>query len=99
MLITESKEEKPKVTYRAKSGVFRRPRSIGETEVNSGQDVINNHAICRLSRAARVTFATQNLHRKPLMPQRFSYPGINMPTKIGNRRLRRRRQDKRHHPS
>ncbi len=48
------------------------------------RDEINNYPICRLPRAAKVTVALKNVHRKPLMPQRFSNSSVDMLTEIGN---------------
>ena len=60
-----------------------------EVHGKSGRDEINNYPICRLPWAAKATVALKDVHRKPLMLQRFTYSRVNMLTKIGNRRSRR----------
>ncbi len=80
------------------SGVCRRRRNTSKAQGKSGRDEINRYPICHLPRAAKTTVTLRSVHRKPLMPQRFSYARIHMRTKIGNRRPRRHRQHQRHHP-
>jgi hypothetical protein len=98
MLIAESKEEKPKVTYGAKSGICRYCLSTSEAQGKSGRDEINNYPICRLPRAAKVTVALKNVHRKTLMSQRFTYSCVNLFAETGDRRFRRRLQYERYNP-
>ncbi len=98
MLITESKEEQAKVIYRAESGVCRCCWDTSEAQGKSGRDEINNYPICHLPWAAKVTFALESVHRKPLMSQRLSYSCVNMFAETGDCRFRRRLQNQRYNP-
>ena len=54
--------------------------------------------IRRLPGAAESHLALKDVHRKPLMLQRFPYSRVDMFTEIGNRRSRRSLQHQRHNP-